>query len=102
MITKSSFKSKALKRLYEGNRSKVAPDHADFLEDILAIMQDGSTLDDVDLPGKSLHHWNGTGKGKDKVWSLSVNGPFRVLFQLDHETGEFFNIDYGEFHGKKR
>jgi plasmid maintenance system killer protein len=99
MLTKRSFnKCKALKRIYEGDASKIHPDHIATVEDILAIMKAGSCLDDLSQPEFGLHPWGGSKKGKAKIWSLDVNGNFRVLFKLDQETGAFYDLDYGDFH----
>lgn len=99
MLSKESFnKSKPLKRLNAGDESKVPPDHVDVLLDILAIMRTGSCLDDLSAPAFRLHPWKGSGKGKKKVYSLDVNGNFRVLFRLDKELGLFYDLEYGDFH----
>lgn len=92
------IKSKALKRLNNGDVSKVHPDHVEVIEDILATMRVSSALQDVALPGMRLHPWNGGGKKKDKVWSLDVNGNFRLLFKHDKETGLFYDLDYDDPH----
>lgn len=96
MIDRNSFKSKQLKLFYKGDRSKIAPNHASTVDDILQMMNAGSSLDDVDLPGLRLHPWPNTGKGKDRVYSLDISGNVRILFQL--ERGYFFNIDYHDPH----
>ncbi|EPP3907017.1 Killer protein [Pseudomonas aeruginosa] len=91
------IKSKALKRLNNGDVSKVHPDHVEVIQDILAIMKASSTLQDVDLPGMRLHPWNGGGK-KAKTWSLDVSGNFRLLFKHEKETGQFYDLDYDDPH----
>lgn len=96
MIDRHSFKSKRLKLFFVGDRSKIAPNRATLVDDILQIMQAGSSLADVDLPGLRLHPWPNTGKGKDRVFSLDVCANVRILFQL--ERGYFFNIDYDDPH----
>lgn len=96
MIDRNSFKSKPLKLFFKGDRSKIAPNHASLVDDILQLMDAGSSLADVDLPGLRLHPWSNTGKGKDRVYSLDISGNVRILFQL--ERGYFFNVEYHDPH----
>ena len=96
MIDRHSFKSKALKLFFKGDRSKITQSHASVIEDILDVMNAGSTLEGVNLPGLRLHPWSNTGKGKDRVYSLDVSGNVRILFQL--ENGYFFNVEYYDPH----
>ena len=92
------IKSKALKRLNNGDVSKVHPDHVEVIQDILATMRASSTLQDVATPGLRLHPWKGGGKKKGKIWSLDVNGNFRLLFKFDENTGQFYDVDYDDPH----
>lgn len=98
MLTSKSFKSKALKRLYNGDASKIQPDHVEVIKDILAIMKESSALQDVDLPGMRLHPWNGQGKNKAKTWSLDVDGNCRILFKFDKDVGLYYDLDYDDPH----
>lgn len=90
------IKSKALKRLNNGDVSKVNPDHVEVIQDILAVMRASSSLQDVAMPG--FHPWKGGGKKKDKTWSLDVNGNFRLLFKFDEDTGLYYDLDYTDPH----
>lgn len=92
------IKSKALKRLHNGDVSKVPPDHVEVIQDILAIMGASSSLQDVDLPGMRLHPWNGGGKNQAKTWSLDVSGNCRLLFKFEKKTGLFYDLDYYDPH----
>lgn len=98
MLTKKSFKNKALKRFFEGDVSGVQPDHVETISDIMAAMKAGSTLSDVDFPGMRLHPWRGTGKGKKRIYSLDLNGNDRLLFKLDTDTGMFYEVTYEDPH----
>jgi len=66
-----SFADRRLKRLFErGDRSKVPPDMADKIENILGVLDSARTVDDVDLPGYRLHPLKGDLAG---LWSVTIN-----------------------------
>lgn len=48
-------------------------------------------LDCGSTPGRA-------GKKKGKIWSLDVNGNFRLLFKFDENTGQFYDVDYDDPH----
>ena len=68
MIT--SFSDRRLKRLFErGDRSKVPPDMADKIENVLGVLDVALTIDEIDLPGYRLHALKGDLAG---YWSVTV------------------------------
>jgi len=74
MIT--SLRHRGLKRLFETRyTSGVNPQHADRLRKILALLEKSETIDDMDLPGLSLHHLKGKRKG---ALSVKVTRNWRV------------------------
>jgi|SRR5690606_39567754 len=94
-----NFKSKALKLFYyKGDESKINPHHQQTIRDILDIMEASSSLNDVaSLPCNGFHPWKGQGKN-GKIWSLDVNGNFRILFRFDKTKGSYCDIDYTDPH----
>jgi len=89
-----SFKSRALKRLYEkGDRSKINPDHIDRVEDILSRLDCSLQPSDMKLIGWDLHQLKGKSKG---FWSVTVSGNFRVWFKF--KDTDAFDVGYGDYH----
>ena len=60
---------------------------------ILALLETAETLDDMDLPGLSLHELKGKRKG---TWAVKVSGNWRVTFKL--QKGDAFDVNYEDYH----
>jgi proteic killer suppression protein len=89
-----SFKHRGLKALYEGRTERrVAPDHADRLRDILAVLDRSRVPDDMNLPGFRLHPLKGKMKGHWAVW---VSANWRLTFRF--EDGHAADVDYMDYH----
>jgi toxin HigB-1 len=89
-----SFRDRRLKRLFErGDRSKVPPDMADKIENVLAVLDLASTVDDVDLPGYRLHPLKGDLAG---LWSVTINANWRIVFRF--EDGMAFDVELIDYH----
>jgi toxin HigB-1 len=89
-----SFRDRRLKRLFErGDRSKVPPDMADKIENVLAVLDLASTVDDVDLPGYRLHPLKGDLAG---LWSVTINANWRIVFRF--EDGLAFDVELIDYH----
>jgi len=89
-----SFRHKGLQKLYaKGDRSKVAADHADKLERILARLDQADTPLDMDLPGYRLHPLRGDLKD---FWSVTVSGNWRVIFRF--VEGSAYQVDLTDYH----
>jgi proteic killer suppression protein len=89
-----SFKHRGLKALYDGRTAKrLAPEHAEKLRDILAVLDRSRTAQDMDLPGFRLHALKGTLKGH---YAVSVSGNWRVTFRF--EDGHAIDVDYADYH----
>ena len=88
------FKHKGLKQLFEkGNSSGVNTHHLKRLKLILALLETAETVEDMDLPGLSLHELKGNRKG---IWALKVSGNWRVTFKLD--KGDVLDLNYEDYH----
>ena len=92
MIT--SFRHRGLKALYESRTARwVTPEHVGKLRDILAVLDQSSGPEDVNLPGFRLHALKGPLKGHYAVW---VSGNWRVTFRF--EDGVAADVDYVDYH----
>ena len=89
-----SFSDRRLKRLFErGDRSKVPPDMADKIENVLAVLDSARAVDDVDLPGYRLHLLKGDLAG---LWSVTINANWRIVFRF--EDGMAFDVELIDYH----
>jgi proteic killer suppression protein len=88
-----SFRHRGLKRLWDGDPSRVSATLRDRLENILSVLEAAATPADVDLPGYRLHSLKGSLKG---FWSVTVSGNWRVVFRI--EQGSVFDVDLTDYH----
>jgi len=89
-----SFKHKGLKKLFaSGKATGVMPEHASRLIKILALLETGETIEDMNLPGLDLHPLKGKMKG---TWAVSVSGNWRVTFKL--KNNDVFDVNYEDYH----
>jgi proteic killer suppression protein len=88
-----TFKTRSIKKLYEGDASKVNADHIERVEDILALLDSLESIDELKLKGLNLHKLSGNLKG---FWSISVSGNYRIWFRF--EDNNVFDVSYGDYH----
>lgn len=89
-----SFRHKGLRRLYEtGSASGVQAVHARRLRMQLAALDTARTVDDMDIPGFSLHPLKGDMKGR---WAIAVSGNWRLTFEF--RDGDAHVLDYEDYH----
>jgi proteic killer suppression protein len=89
-----NFRHKGLQRLYERNdRSKVPPEMADRIEDILALLDVASEPSDLDRPALRLHPLKGTLRG---FWAVTVRANWRIIFRI--EDGNAYDVDFIDYH----
>lgn len=94
-----SFKHKGLKRFYEtGKTSGIQAKHRSKLRSQLTVLDAAETINDVDVEGYRLHTLKGVKKTSRPRWSITVNGNWRVTFEI--ENGDVFIVDYEDYHGK--
>ena len=66
------FKHKGLKSFYEkGKTSGIQTQHAKKLRMQLTAIDTAHEIDDINVPGFSLHKLKGE---RSNIWSISVNG----------------------------
>ena len=89
-----SFKHKGLKLFFEtGKSAGIQAKHVKKLRMQLAAIDTAQVLDDIDLPGFSLHSLKGERSG---IWSISVSGNWRVTFGFRDSNAYILN--YEDYH----
>ena len=89
-----SFNDRRLKRLYErGDGSRIAPDMADKIENILGVLDRAGRIEAMNLPGFRLHPLRGDLAG---FWSVTVRANWRVIFRF--EDGNAFDVGLIDHH----
>ena len=82
-----------MKRLWEGDPSRVKTALRERLENVLSVLDAAASAADVDLPGYRLHRLKGELRG---LWSVTVSGNWRVTFRI--EKGNVFDVDLTDYH----
>jgi proteic killer suppression protein len=89
-----SFKHRGLKRLYErDDRSGIRPDFADTIQEILTVLDDAASPQELDLPGYRLHPLKGDLNG---FWSVTVRANWRIIFRF--ERADAFDVELIDYH----
>jgi proteic killer suppression protein len=88
-----TFRHRGLKRLWEGDTSRVNAALRERLENILAVLDAAAEPADVNLPGYRLDRLKGDLRG---VWSVTVSGNWRV--NVSHREWERFRWDLPDYH----
>lgn len=89
-----SFKHKGLERYFKtGTKKGIVPEHVSKIGRILDRLDTSIKVEDMNLPGFSLHQLSG--KEKD-IWSVVVNGNWRITFFF--EEGDAHVVDYRDYH----
>ncbi len=89
-----TIRHKGLTKLFEsGSTSGVQSSHAKRLRLQLAALDTAQVIDDMDIPGFSLHPLKGKLKGR---WSIAVNGNWRLTFEF--KDGNVYVLDYEDYH----
>ena len=89
-----SFLHKGLERFYRtGKTSGIQAQHAKKLSRILLSLCDAKSPSEMDVPAYRLHPLKGERKG---IWSVTVNGNWRVTFRFKGEDAEIVN--YEDYH----
>jgi proteic killer suppression protein len=89
-----SFRHRGLKRLYDrGDRSRIPPELADRIEDILGLLDVAESAADMALPTFRLHPLKGDLEG---FWSVRVSGNRRIVFRF--ESRDVHDVDLLDYH----
>jgi proteic killer suppression protein len=91
----ASFRSKALRRLWEqGDGSKLPVSHVARVERILARLDAATLPEDMNLPGYRFHGLH----GKPKRYAVDASGNYRVTFGWDLAAGDAIDVDIEDYH----
>jgi len=89
-----SFRHKGLRKLYEtGSAAGVQASHAKRLRMQLTAFDTAQVIEDMNIPGFSLHPLKGEMRGR---WSISVSGNWRLTFEF--KDGNTHVLDYEDYH----
>ena len=89
-----SFKHRGLKRLFErDDRSGIRPDLVDTVQEILTVLEDAATPQELNLPGYRLHPLKGDLKG---FWSVTVRANRRIIFRF--EGTDALDVELIDYH----
>jgi len=89
-----SFRSRALKRLWERNdASKLPPDRLQRITMILDRLDAATSPDDMNLPGFGFHKLSGTSKGR---YAVSVSANWRITFAWVEQDA--IDVDFEDYH----
>lgn len=87
-----SFRHKGLEAFFRtGSKAGIRPDHADRLRKQLFALDLAKEPADMNAPGWRLHQLS----GKERHWSLTVNGNWRLVFDFD--GGDAMLVDYRDY-----
>ncbi|ARB47591.1 type II toxin-antitoxin system RelE/ParE family toxin [Alloalcanivorax xenomutans] len=89
-----SFRDKGLQRFFTtGSTAGVQTPHAKRLRMQLAALDTATVIEDMDIPGFSLHPLKGKAKGR---WSIRVSGNWRLTFEF--KDGNAYVLNYEDYH----
>ena len=89
-----SFRHKGLEAFFlTGSKKGIQPSHANRLRLQLAMLDNATGPDDMNLPGWRLHGLTGDLAGH---WSVTVNGNWRMTFRFEGKDAEL--VDYQDYH----
>lgn len=91
-----SFKNKGLELFFlKGDSSKLQQAHVKRIKKILSVLHAAHTIQDINVPGFDLHPFKGDMKG---LWSVKVNGNYRIIFSFIESKIEVIDVDYMDYH----
>ncbi len=89
-----SFRHRGLKRRFErGDRSLIHPDLIDTVENILFVLDEALSVQDLTIPRYRLHSLKGKCKG---YWSVTVKANWRIIFRF--EEGHAYDVELIDYH----
>jgi proteic killer suppression protein len=88
-----SFQHKGLKRLFEGDASKINPAIRSRCANALSLLDNAASPLALALPGFRLHELQGALKG---TWSITLTANWRITFRF--EGADAFDVDLIDYH----
>lgn len=91
-----SFKHKGLEKFFlKGDGSKLQQAHLGKIRLILAALHAATRIEDLNVPGWSLHPLKGNLKDH---WAVKVSGNWRITFRFEGENVEVLDVNYLDYH----
>ncbi len=88
------FKHKGLKKLFkEDNRSKVNPEHAEKLLDLLDRLDASENAEDMRFPSSGFHQLE---RNRKYNYAVDVSGNWRLTFTF--KDGDAYDVNYEDYH----
>ena len=88
------FRHKGLRQLFEkGDARRLPPKDIDRLENILAMLSQARTPEDMDIPGFRLHALKGDYRG---FWAITVRANWRIVFRFAEDG--IRDVDFVDYH----
>ena len=95
-IVIGSFKSRALKRLWErDDKSKIPAQSATRITLVLDALDAAAAPEDLDLPGLGFHPLTGNLKGR---YAVTVTRNWRITFAW--EDGDAVQVNFEDYHSR--
>jgi proteic killer suppression protein len=89
-----SFKHRGLKRLFEhDDRSGIRPDLVNTVQEVLTVLDDAVTVQELNLPGYRLHPLKRDLKG---FWFVTVRANWRIIFRFEGTNA--FDVELTDYH----
>jgi toxin HigB-1 len=89
-----SFKHRGLKRLFEhDDRRGIRPDLVDTVQEVLTVLDEALTPQDMNLPGYRLHPLKG---GLKRFWSVTIRANWRIIFRF--EETDVFDVELIDYY----
>ncbi|CAM2899321.1 type II toxin-antitoxin system RelE/ParE family toxin [Pseudoalteromonas distincta] len=89
-----SFKHKGLKKHFQtGSIAGIQAKYERKLRMQLTAIDTAQAIDDINLPDFKLHLPKGD---RDRVWSITVNGNWRITFEFI--DGNAYILNYEDYH----
>jgi proteic killer suppression protein len=85
------FRHRAMERFFRGTDSRgINPGHAGRIRRLLDLIDQATDVNQLRIPGMSLHPLKGDRKG---TWAVSVSGNWRITFRFVGEDAVDLNLE---------
>ena len=89
-----SFRHKGIEKFFLKSDSRgINPRHAPRLRRMLDLIDQATSVEQLNIPGMYLHPLKGARKG---AWAMSVSGNWRLTFRFEGE--DTIDLDLEDYH----